>query len=120
MAQVAPQRDPAAYRAMKADRLRRERLALREAQKAEFQRQKQEALDAEKKRRIESMQAAAKGNPEAPMWAQVRQCYVEHRPAQIMHERQMRRCHGGSVMPVHTGRQTCLSTSAIDALVGAA
>lgn len=104
MARVQPQRDPAAYRRKQIERAQRDRQALREAQKAEFHRQRQEAIEAEKKRRTEAMQAAAKGDHTAPVWAQVRQCYVEHRPKQIMHERQMRRCHGGPALPVYPGR----------------
>ena len=113
MTAVQPQR-------MKAEKARRERQVIREAQKAEFQRQRQEAIEAEKQRRTDAMHAAAQGDQSAPVWAQVRQCYVEHRPAQIMHERQMRRCHGGSVLPIHHGRRTCLPKEAVDLVVGAA
>lgn len=109
MARVQPQRDPAAYARM-----------LRERARQEWERQRNAAVEAQKQARITAMQKAADGDPSAPVWAQIRQCYIEYRPAQIMYQRQMMRCSGGEVYPVYIGRRTCLHVQAEEKVVNVA
>lgn len=121
MVRVQPQRDPAVYRRRLVEKARQERQALRDAQRAEFERQRKEAIEAEGARRKEAMALAARKDHSAPVWAQIRQCYIEHRPAQIMHERKMRRCSGGDALPVYPGRRLSVCSEAIESkLVNAA